>query len=73
MTKKEIINRNIGLTFDFLRQLVKDSSLLEKVQDGATPEFVEKDFTKVEKSPKLKVKSGRKYLRVKSELEVIKT
>ena len=34
MTKKESINRNIGLTFDFLRQVVKDPSLLDKLSDS---------------------------------------
>jgi hypothetical protein len=71
MTKKEIINRNIGLTFDFLRQVVKDPALLDKVPNGSTLEFVEKDFAKIEKPGKTKSKSGRKYMHVKSELQGI--
>jgi len=70
MTKKEIVNRNIGLTFDFLRQVVKDPSMLDNISDGATLEFVEKDFTQVEKI-KAKKSSNKKYLLVKSYLELL--
>ena len=69
MTKKETINRNIGLTFDFIRQAVNEPDLLNKVPDGSVLEFVEKDFIKKEKSKSAKKK--RKYLKVQSRLEVI--
>ena len=69
MTKKETIKRNIGLTFDFLRQVVKQPSLLNKIPTGSTLEFVEKDFSKIEK--KRKSKARRKYMRVKSELQLV--
>lgn len=68
MTNKEIINRNIGLTFDFLRQAAKDTSILSRIPDGTTLEFVEKDFSKIEKHKTAKTKVKRKYLLVKSEL-----
>jgi hypothetical protein len=71
MTKKETINRNIGLTFDFLRQVVKNPSLLDKIPNGSTLEFVEKDFSKMEKQGKLKAKGRRKYMHVKSELQLV--
>jgi hypothetical protein len=71
MTKKETINRNIGLTFDFLRQVVKNPSLLDKIPNGSTLEFVEKDFAKMEKQGKLKAKGRRKYMHVKSELQLV--
>jgi hypothetical protein len=44
MTKKEIVNRNIGLTFDFVREIIKDPSLAEQLPDNSEIEFVEKDF-----------------------------
>lgn len=70
MTNKEIINRNIGLTFDFLHQVLNNPALLNEIPDGTTIEFVEKDFSHVEKPAK---KTGkRKYMRVKSELELIR-
>ena len=68
MTKKETINRNIGLTFDFIRQAVNEPALLDKISNGSTLEFVEKDFVKKEKRAS---KKKRKYLRVQSRLEVI--
>ncbi|MEO5571720.1 MAG: hypothetical protein ABIT08_13560 [Bacteroidia bacterium] len=71
MTHKEIINRNIGLTFDFLRQIVNDPSILDKIPDGTTLEFVEKDFSVTVKNKRSKSKAKRKFLRVKSELYLI--
>ena len=68
MTKSEKINRNIGLTFDFLRQLVDNPEIINKIPDGSILEFVEKDFAAIE-TPKRK--SKRKYLRVTSQLEGI--
>lgn len=44
MTKKEIVNRNIGLTFDFVRQLIEHPSLVKQLPAGSEIEFVEKDF-----------------------------
>ena len=74
MTNKETINRNIGLTFDFLRQVIKNPDLLNEIPDGSTLEFVEKDFTKIEKPTTSLASKGkkRKYLKVKSELELIR-
>ena len=69
MTKKETIKRNIGLTFDFIRQAVNEPAFLDKIPDGSILEFVEKDFAKKEKNSP--AKKRRKYLRVKSRLEVI--
>ena len=71
MTQKEKINRNLGLTFDFLRQVAKDALILDKIPTGSTLEFVEKDFAKIEKPRKRKTRSRTKYLRVKSRLEII--
>jgi hypothetical protein len=44
MTRKEKINRNIGLTFDFLRQVADDPSIINKIPNGSVLEFIEKDF-----------------------------
>jgi len=71
MTKKEIVNRNIGLTFDFLRQVVNDPAILSNIPDGSTLEFVDKDFALVEKKGKAKRKTNNKYLLVKSHLELL--
>lgn len=68
MTNKEIIQRNIGLTFDFLREIVKDPSIIDDIADGATIEFVEKDYVKKEKEIRVR---GRKYVEVKQEFTVL--
>ena len=44
MTRKEKINRNIGLIFDFLRQVADDPTIINDIPDGATLEFIDKDF-----------------------------
>ncbi len=33
MTNKEIVNRNIGLTFDFVKQIIDDPALAEQLPD----------------------------------------
>ena len=68
MTKKEKINRNLGLTFDFLRQIVDKPEIIDKIPDGSILEFVEKDFSTIER---VKGKSKRKYLKVVSQIEGI--
>ncbi len=69
MTRKETINRNIGLSFDLLKEINKNPALLNKIPKGAIVEFVEKDFPKKEKNAGLQ-KKKRKYIRVKNEFEV---
>ena len=68
MTKKESIIRNIGLSFDFLKEINNTPAILSKIPKGATIEFVEKDFPK--KESKTSAKRKRKYVRVKNEFEV---
>lgn len=68
MTKKEKINRNIGLTFDFLWQVVDKPKTIDTIPSGSILEFVEKDFSTIEK---VKGKLKRKYLKVTSQIEVI--
>lgn len=73
MTKKERMSRDIGLTFDFLRQVIDNPKILDKIPNGSTLEFVEKDFPQLEKATnqsKLKA-TKRKFLRVKSHLKII--
>lgn len=71
MTKKERINRNIGLTFDFIRQVIENPKILNDIPNGSELEFVEKDFPKIEKAKGRKSKK-KKFLRVTSHLEVIR-
>lgn len=50
MTNKETITRNIGLTFDFVNYLIDNPSIIEKFTDTFKLEFVEKDFSNIEKA-----------------------
>ena len=68
MTKKEKINRNIGLTFDLLRQIADNPEIADGIPSGSILEFVEKDFPSSHK-PTQKMK--RKYLKVTSQLQKI--
>ena len=44
MTNREIVNRNIGLTFDLIRKIIENPDLADKIPDKSVIEFVEKDF-----------------------------
>ena len=68
MTTKETIERNIGLTFDFVHHLIDNSSDLEKLPDNFTIEFVEKDFPKLQRqnSPNQRLPDKRKFVQVKN-------
>ncbi|HMQ78935.1 MAG TPA: hypothetical protein PKE39_02500 [Ignavibacteria bacterium] len=67
MTKKEKTIRGIGLSFDFIREIIKDPKIIESIPDNTNIDFIEKDFTKIEK-----VKPGKtKYFKVKSVFEKV--
>lgn len=63
MTKKEYVNRNIGMTFDFIRQAIDNPGILDIVPNGAELDFIDKDMPVKAKKP---VK-GRKVARYKVE------
>ena len=44
MTHKETVERNIGLTFDFVNYLIDNKSEVEKLPDNFNLKFIEKDF-----------------------------
>ena len=48
MRKDEVVKKNIGLTFDFIRAAVADPHLLDKIPDGAELEFLETDLPRIE-------------------------
>jgi hypothetical protein len=74
MTNKETVERNIGLTFDFVEYLVDNPGAIDNLPDKFDLEFVEKDFPKIEKkeeaesNPHLK----KKYVRVRNSFELTK-
>ena len=44
MTNKEVVNRNIGLTFDLVKAIIENPKLAEQIPDNCEIEFIEKDF-----------------------------
>lgn len=68
MTNKETINRNIGLTFDFARQLIRNPKLIEQIEDNSVIEFLQKDYPERENT---KRKIADKFIKVKRTFELI--
>ena len=69
MTNKETIERNIGLTFDFVNHLIDNPSELENLPNNFTVEFVEKDFPKLQRKQSVNQKMPsvkRKFVQVKN-------
>lgn len=44
MTKKEYAERNIGMTFDFIRQILENLDVLDTIPEGAELDFIDKDM-----------------------------
>ena len=72
MTNKETVERNIGLTFDFVNHLIDNPTLAENLPDDFKLEFIEKDFPNIEKKgqSELEPKVKRKYVRVRNTFEI---
>lgn len=74
MTNKETIERNIGLTFDFVSHFIENPSVVENLPEDYKLEFIEKDFPTIEKKKQMtsdsKVK--RKYVRVRNTFDIPK-
>ena len=68
MTNKEKVKRNLGLTFDFVHQLIEQPELLNKLPEKFTLEFEEKDFSKVIKKERRSKKM--KSVRVKNRFDI---
>jgi hypothetical protein len=68
MTNKETVNRNIGLSFDFIRQIVKNPEMIDEIKDNSTIEFLQKDYPEREKSKRI---IPDKFIKVKRNFEMI--
>jgi len=68
MTNKETVNRNLGLSFDFIRQIVKNPEMLERIDDNSTIEFLQKDYPEREKTKRI---IADKFIKVKRNFEMI--
>lgn len=74
MTNKETVERNIGLTFDFVNHLMDNPSIAENLPDDFKLEFIEKDFPNLEKTEQFELdpKVKRKFVRVRNSFELPK-
>lgn len=71
MRKDEIIDRNISLTFDFLRQVVKNPKLIDDIPNGSAIEFVQKDIPIRERQTPRKKMMPTRYFRVHHQFEKV--
>lgn len=69
MTNKETINKNIELTFDFVRQIIDTPSIVEQLPDKCEIDFIGRDFSSIP-DKQLKKKS---LIKVNNAFEIIKT
>ena len=63
MTNKETVNNNIGLTFDLIKEIVKEPELSKNIEDQNEIEFVQKDTIIMEKNHNVKNKKFVKVVR----------
>ncbi len=69
MTNKETVNRNIGLSFDFIRQIVKNPEMLKEFKEKKVViAFLQKDYPEKEHSGKI---IADKYIKVKRKFEIL--
>ena len=68
MTNKETVNRNVGLSFDFIRQIVGNPNMINNIDDNSTIEFLQKDYPEREKTKRI---IANKYIKVKRNFELI--
>ena len=68
MTNKETVNRNVGLSFDFIRQIVKNPEMIDKIKNNTTIEFLQKDYPEREKTKQV---IADKFIKVKRNFELI--
>jgi len=68
MTNKETVNRNIGLSFDFVRQVVDHPEWMDNIKDHSTIEFLQKDYPEREEARRI---IPDKFIKVKRNFELI--
>ena len=68
MNNKEYTERNLGLIFDFRKQVTIDATLLEKIPDGALIEFIDKDYATHESAKSIQ---PDRFIKLKNRFEPI--
>ena len=71
MTNKETIERNIGLTFDFVNYLIDNPTITDDLPERFNLEFIEKDFPNIEKKD-VASNIKKEYVRVRNSFELTK-
>jgi hypothetical protein len=66
MTNKETVEKNIGLTFDFIQQIINTPELVAQLPDKCEIDFIEKEFSVTQKSA-----SKQKLIKVKHTFEIV--
>jgi hypothetical protein len=75
MTNKETVERNIGLTIDFVNHLIDNPYTIENLPEKFKLEFLEKDFPNIERKPSADKENSeldRKIIRVRNSFEFTK-
>lgn len=74
MTNKETVERNIGLTMDFVNHLIDNHDVAENLPETFSLEFAEKDFPHTEHKMDTKANAAieRKIVRVRNDFELAK-
>ncbi|MBU1569849.1 MAG: hypothetical protein KKE00_04900 [Proteobacteria bacterium] len=71
MRKDEVVKKNIGLTFDFIRASVADPHLLDKIPDGAEIEFLETDLPRIESKNQVDMEKPSVFFKVERNFQTI--
>jgi len=71
MRKDEIVKKNIGLTFDFIRAAIADPRLLDKIPDGAEIEFLETDLPQIEMGERVEMEKPQVLFKVERNFQII--
>jgi len=68
MTNKETVARNVGQSFDFIKQIVKNPTMIDEIENNSTIEFLQKDYPEREKTKQI---IADKFIKVKRDFEII--
>ena len=71
MTNREVINRNLGLTFDFTKYLIDNPTVINKLSGKFTLDFLDKDSVINENKSVNSIRhKNEKLIRVKRTFEI---
>ena len=71
MRKNEVVKKNVGLAFDFIRAAVADPDLLNKIPDGAEIEFLETDLPRIETESRVDMEKPSVLFKVERNFQTI--